>query len=357
MNGRRRGWAGILGWNAAGLLLVLMLCEAVFGGWFSADSFAFLNVPRNLSLRYDTAALFAGGTIRYSRDEYGFRGRRKPVSEIDILTLGGSTTDQIYIDDNATWQALLERRHAADGRDVDVVNAGIDGQSTYGHLRNFDAWFARVPGLHARYVLAYVGINDRFADAPLSFDETEDENLRRRLKRYVVNNSILVRGYRVLVGLIKVKRAGLDHGVRPAHTGDWQPFARLDAPIRLDSEMTARVEAYRDRLRRLAMRIRSFGAEPIFVSQHYGSYRIRGDTVLGAPTADGTAVLPGDYAEARAFADATMAVCRLVDATCIDLFAKLRFRDGDFYDFVHLTPQGTARLVDFLYAELKSQFE
>ena len=35
--------------------------------------------------------------VIYSRDKYGFRGRFKDFEKIDILTVGGSTTDVIFL--------------------------------------------------------------------------------------------------------------------------------------------------------------------------------------------------------------------------------------------------------------------
>jgi len=62
----------------------------------------------------------------------------------------GSTTDQRFIADGETWQDVLAAEYRSHGKTVSVVNAGIDGQSTYGHLKDFDWWFPHIPGLRAR---------------------------------------------------------------------------------------------------------------------------------------------------------------------------------------------------------------
>ena len=41
------------------------------------------------------------------------------------------------------------------GKDVYVVNAGVDGQSTVGHIKNFDWWFPNIPDLKVKYFLFY----------------------------------------------------------------------------------------------------------------------------------------------------------------------------------------------------------
>ena len=48
--------------------------------------------------------------IDYQRDEFGFRDRESKFSDIDILTIGGSTTDERFIKDGDTWSKKLENR-------------------------------------------------------------------------------------------------------------------------------------------------------------------------------------------------------------------------------------------------------
>ena len=78
--------------------------------------------------------------IVYKRDKYGLRGKYKSVENIDILTLGGSTTDQIYISENYTFQDVMRKEFENNGKIVNIANAGIDGHSTVGHIVFFDYW-------------------------------------------------------------------------------------------------------------------------------------------------------------------------------------------------------------------------
>ena len=48
--------------------------------------------------------------IIYSRDSFGFRDRHKSFDEIDILVVGGSTTDERYLNDEDTWTNLLQKK-------------------------------------------------------------------------------------------------------------------------------------------------------------------------------------------------------------------------------------------------------
>ena len=75
--------------------------------------------------------------VIYKRDEYGFRDRHKDFKDIDVLVLGGSTTDERWLKDEDTWtNQLQEKLKIYYKKDIDVVNSGIDGQSSFGHIWN-----------------------------------------------------------------------------------------------------------------------------------------------------------------------------------------------------------------------------
>jgi hypothetical protein len=64
---------------------------------------------------------------------------QRPVYENILHLLDHDSTGSYTL----TYQARLAERFRAAGREVSVVNAGVDGQTTYGHLRNFDVWLDR----------------------------------------------------------------------------------------------------------------------------------------------------------------------------------------------------------------------
>ena len=90
----------------------------------------------------------------------GISGKYDSVDNIDIITIGGSTTDQRYIADSLTFQRVLQKEFLNSGRNISIANAGIDGQSTIGHINNFYWWFPYINNLRADYFLFFIGIND-----------------------------------------------------------------------------------------------------------------------------------------------------------------------------------------------------
>lgn len=115
-----------------GLVLVIgfVAVELTFGAWLNPNKLNRLNLVKSQTFQYDVSALYGTATplIRYSRDRYGLRGDYDDnPARIELLTVGGSTTDQRFVSDGDTWQDVLQKQFAAAGTPVVVANAGVDG--------------------------------------------------------------------------------------------------------------------------------------------------------------------------------------------------------------------------------------
>ncbi|HYH16680.1 MAG TPA: hypothetical protein VD794_15725, partial [Flavisolibacter sp.] len=147
-------------YNLAILLVLLVIIELIFGGWVrSSNNLNNLGILRNIQRQHHLDGLYpdSTGIIHYTRDKYGFRGPSiyNTPEKIDILTIGGSTTDQRMLDDSKTWQVVLENNFKRMGQHYLIANAGIDGQSTSGHIKNFELWFPQVKSLKPKYFIFY----------------------------------------------------------------------------------------------------------------------------------------------------------------------------------------------------------
>lgn len=340
--------------NGLVLLAGLVVIEFVFGGWFNEGRLNLLNLLRNCTLKFDVAHLYddPNPTIRYTRDEYGLRGDFGTPDHIDMLTIGGSTTDQRYIRDGETWQDVLQRRCRQAGVNLEVANAGVDGQSTYGHIKDFEWWFPNIPGLRPSYVLFYVGLNDFYKEAGDSFDALaiDDNSIRTQVK----TKSILYHAARTARGAYQamvVKKIG--HRSVDFNTVDY-----TDRPLQTDySFMDERLAAYASRLRALADMTEGLGARPVFVSQPSRRYRVtatraEGDAIVDSY--DGHEFNGVDYYfMMRRLDSVTGRVAREKNGIFVDLAAHTGWEDSDFYDYEHMTPQGAKKVGDLLYESLK----
>lgn len=328
----------------------LIILELAFGSWFDPRPAIPVRVPRNVEIVFDATNYYpGGGRFVYRRDRYGLRGDYGSLSDIDVLAIGGSTTNELYVGEGQTWADVLAAEFRANGRAISVANAGVDGHSTVGHLRSFESWFPALPGLRPRYVLAYVGINDVHLELEENarYDSFLRDSAGERLRRYLRDNSALYEAYRVSIGLLRAKRTRLLHGSVDWGAAEWQEAQHPSELPDLKGRLAQLRDDFGNRLALLIDRIRDFGADAIIVTQHRATYRRSGDRLL----VSGSGV--GDYQVQTLFNARAMEVCRSRTAICIDLAAEIEFAIDDFQDYVHTTPQGSRRIGEFLHAKLK----
>ncbi|AVM75621.1 GDSL-type esterase/lipase family protein [Magnetospirillum gryphiswaldense] len=346
----------VLAWNVALLLLTLVAVELAFGRWFEAVSrpnLWQLSIYRDVDWKMSTAGKYPRAEpARYRRDHYGFRGDYGQPGDIRLLVLGGSTTDERFIAEGETWTDVFDRCLAEQGRPTAIANAAVAGQSSRGHIRNFDVWLNHVDGLRPERVLVYLGVNERLLEGRLSEDDVQAynesglplwlEKLRQKSALYALIN--------VIKGNLLAWRSGVHHlGEQTPQLGTERiDQAFVDAPrLTLDSAEirdgrtqlraanAADLNAYGQRLDVLIGKIRQMGAEPLLVTQNSGTYRLERGGVRG------------DLAEYVHMAEVnavTLEACRRHAVICLDLASLLEFGDGDFYDNVHTTPAGSRKV-------------
>ena len=357
---RLKSLARILAINLAILVAGVLVAEGVFGNWFARDPMTFLKIPRNGKWLFEVeypGSTPGENTNIYTRDQYGLRGQYRQPEDINLVTIGGSTTEQRYIDDDETWQEVLENGFRQSGREFEIVNAGHSGRTTYGHIHDLQVWLPLVPGLQPDYYLFYLGINDMFYDVGDEGNQIYRD--RDTWKDIVKTRSALYHLYRTTMGAYVAKKYNIAHAWIDYANAQW-----TDSPVRDDyiQVLGPRLSFYRE--------VKSQGATAIYVTQKRGDYRIRDGRAEGLVNTNASA--GQSFTDPRLgfldpstangldyqlildqFNQELMAFCREVEAICIDLAADLEFEPGDFYDHVHNTEQGAARIGNYLYDKLK----
>jgi lysophospholipase L1-like esterase len=332
----------------------LMIIELMLGAWLNPLNLNRLNLVKGRAITYDVSGLYEWESprITYFRDRYGLRGAYgNDPGRIQLLTVGGSTTDQRYVPDGWTWQDVLQAQFAAGGGALVVANAGVDGQSTFGHIRNFDWWFPYVPHLKPDYILYYVGINDFYiGDGPSVYDAL----VRRSLMATLKDNSVFWHVARTVGGAYEAAQV-----VKTSHRKvDFRNVVWTDKPVQDGyAFLASRLGGYADRLRLLIDRTRRFGARPIFVTQPSRRFRRTPDGIEGrADVIDyGGHRINGidQYHMMRQFDRVMDSVCRERNVPFLDIVADTDWTDEDFYDFNHMTPAGAAKLGRHLFVRLQ----
>lgn len=341
--------------NAALLLAGVLILELAFGDWLGSGPLDRLRVPRGVSWQLDVSALHDASppVIRYTRDAWGLRGDFGDPSRVNLLTVGGSTTDQRAIGDGDTWQDVLQRRGRAAGLDLRVANAGLDGHSTVGHLASFQRWLRAIPGLRPRFVLFYVGINDYYVEAQARYDDTVRvevpllEVMRRKSALWFVHDTL--RGARETRQRLRLTN----------HRVDFAAEALTREPLRADySFLAPRLDAYEARLRRLAHETRQWSARAIFVTQPTFRHRRTPEGVAGIAAEHDYGGLRLNGMDARnvmrAFDERMRTVAAAEGAVFVDLAWQHDWEAGDFYDHFHMTPAGARRVGERLFEALET---
>ena len=353
--------------NIALLMFCLLLLQLLFGDWLDNNPWFNRGVVisnKSFLTKLNNLYEFDGEYIKYSRDKHGLRGKYDSVNNINILTIGGSTTDQRYITDSLTFQRVLQKEFLKSGRNISIANAGIDGQSTIGHLNNFYWWFPYINGLRADYFLFFIGINDYhvlnlMTKNTLHSDLVNVKNShskKDKFKYYFYNNVI-----HQLLGIIDSfyysSKVGLTHGThKPVKTSN----RTIEKGKVLDYETLMKEDLidYEDRLFKLYDEVKKLGGKAIFVSQSRKIYKRNNKRIIGVPNFGyykDTEINGVDYFHImQLMHNSVKEVAKQTNAIFLDLDSELVFDyEKDFYDDMHTTPLGSEKIGKYLYEKLK----
>ena len=330
--------------NIIFLFLGLLLIEFIFGNWIFGPKFSSLIIKRNITKVWNPVHYQSDHTAMYKKDKYGFRGDYKSISHIKILTVGGSTTDERWIDENLTWSYLLQKKLESTYNNIKVANAGVDGQSTIGHLKNFEICFNQIPNLKPDYFIYYIGINDSILllkaldkyEHKTNYNEADlllNEELFERVSKYLKNNSVFYKIFKLTDGYFLAKKYGVIH-----FTNTWEISKKLD-PIEINQEDKIAVKFlidYKRRLKKISQESNKYNSKTILVTQK----------------------LYKDHPLSNALNlvnNATKIFCIEDHVTCLPLDEKINFDfENEFYDLLHTRPSGNERIAEFISSELKN---
>lgn len=337
----------------------IIILELMFGWWIRPftpwDQVDRINVVRSRVLEFEISRLYesSSATAKYTRDAYGLRSSCKTGSLFDVVTIGGSTTDQRYISDDKTWQEVL-RREVLRRTKINkfcIANAGVDGHSSIGNLFAVEKWLPLIPDFNPKIYILYMGINDAgWRDSPWNGVDEVDETswrsksaffqLARNLKAVLMNKLAVTRN-------TYAKHSKIDFN--SVSYSEESPHANYVA-VR-----DKNTQEFEGNLNEILGIIHTRGAKAICVSQpHRYAKEIDGRRygVRNAFEYNGIKMNGLDYDYSIVAINQSMErLCRESGNKYLDLYSS-EFQDSDFYDFVHMTTQGVEkvgeRIADFL---------
>ena len=288
----------------------------------------------------------------HTKNSLGFRGPDPPkdfAAHLTILTIGSSTTESLFLSDGKTWTDEMARRIAEKIPGVWVNNAGLDGQSTYGHLillREF------VDDLHPRVAVFLIGGNDIGLGAGNPYDTSLEppRSALRRVTSFLTDHSELAGLAQNLVRFSRTRREGFGHGQI-----DLKTVQRLEHDEALTRTTLATyskpLPAFATRVAAIVDECRHHGIEPVLVTQPM----LNGDAIDPATGVDLSLVQVRGAANGRLwwqvqelYNDVTRRVARERGVVLVDAARQMPKDSRLFYDFMHFTNEGARVLGDIV---------
>jgi lysophospholipase L1-like esterase len=242
-------------------------------------------------------------------NSFGMRGDVPPdEGRYRLLTIGGSTTICVYLDDAKAWPYLLQQRlrDALGPESVWVGNVGRPGHSTAEHVLQVDKLLQQPPEVDALVLL--IGINDLLMSlsnttgAPARVDPDPRAMLRRAFSVFPDWDEDSPWYLRNAVGrLIRLR--------------GWHPMPFQKEGIYAMDEKGG----------------------PNFFHLKPGAKYYSAEALAGAM---------------KTYNDALLEVCREREAECVDMASEFPRNTTVFYDDAHFTEAGSAMLAQRLAAYL-----
>lgn len=143
-------------WFASFLVL-----QALLTPWLRGD---FITLPQQMNTTIDVRAAdlpgMPPGLRHVTTDERGFRVNPRVDYQtkrgLRIYAIGGSTTEDILLDDESTWTHRVQEGIAKLGKSAEIVNTGVSGVRAANHLATLKV----VARLEPDLVIFLIGAND-----------------------------------------------------------------------------------------------------------------------------------------------------------------------------------------------------
>lgn len=153
---RRASWRAWGLWGGLFLVAQTVMTPLLRGDYQALPP----NMKTTVQMLTDGVPGMPRGTRQVTTDENGWRVQpridyaRKQGTR--VFAIGGSTTEDILLDDRSTWTHLLQQRLAASSPGLHVVNTGVSGLRAANHVATLE----RVAGLQPDLVVVLLGGND-----------------------------------------------------------------------------------------------------------------------------------------------------------------------------------------------------
>ncbi|OGF64834.1 MAG: hypothetical protein A2Y62_17395 [Candidatus Fischerbacteria bacterium RBG_13_37_8] len=345
-----------------GLLFALILAEIIlriynpFEFRVKADT---LVLPENRHYLFKNTGINGlDPVITHTKNSLGFRGKEPPRNFNDyftMITVGGSTTECLYLSDGKTWTDVLGKKLEPHFKKFWINNAGFDGQSTYGHLILMNEYLAK---LKPNIVLFLVGQNDIGRADLLPYDK----RMKKKEIKYYSSPKLsvwLAKHSELASLLLNIKRSRavikeLAHQQIEPDKVTYLTIAESQIQQILDEHAKTYIQPYQARLEELIRSAKTNNIVPVFITQSalYG-YGIDEATKINLATVKiGDANGQLQWELLQLYNTATKEVAKKNNILVIDLAEKMPKSSHYYYDYIHYTNEGAKKVAEIIYEEV-----
>lgn len=285
--------------------------------------------------------------IIHTKNSLGFRGPEPPQNfkdYITIITVGGSTTECFYLSDSCDWPSVMSSELSKNIKNIWVNNAGLDGNSTYGHIILLNDYLTN---LKPKYIFFLIGCNDIEA---YSSNDFERSFWRGKSLRNIVYESEVISLLNNLYRSFLAKRRMMNTGYINLEKGDsLVTISKLERYSLLEYQRPF-MNSFEERLKKIINLCRTNKIEPIFITQPilfgFGIDSLSGKDLGKYKLAEN---LNGNlyWSVIEGYNNVTRIIGKENQVKVIDLSNLMPKNSLYYYDIVHFTNEG-AKLVGSL---------
>jgi hypothetical protein len=318
----------------------------------------YLTLPPNAAYQIDVrgeALPGISGVQTVSTDSQGFRTTKdvnyeeKPEGTYRIFAIGGSTTEQILLDDRSTWTHLLQERldEATNIENVEVINTGVSGTRARQHLATLN----RVTGWDPDMVVFLVGINDWNRGIWDELGAPQQNNPGQADSAFRFSDSLMGLSLGVVNALFVEEPAP---SVRPEY-GEYysEQNNSLTRPVQRTFRPATVSDSYREVLEAIVARCEQSDITCMFVTQPSAYSLVAGDEIkrflwMTPPNTDYTLDLPSLVHVAATYNGFLMDLADSSNMAQCDLAANIEPTLDVFYDDCHFNTNGARQVAGIL---------
>ena len=332
-----------ISYNLLFFFIFIVLVEIFFGYWFKKENFG-IYMRKERKINWQTTSKFNEKEYNffYKRNYWGFRGEEFDPKNVKIIFEGGSTGNQRYTPEELTIVGLINKEFNSAKYDIKIFNASTDGKSVNGYINDFNFWFPKIPDLNIKYVIFFIGINDRFIyNLEESFwDNKISKKKIDQIKDYIKNNSFFVDKFKFLKNKYFPTNTLAYNFNNNLLYNNFSYINYQKAIImhkNLNKDDLNFINQFKSKLRKIKLEIDKNQIKPIFITQlKYDGLKEKKLFLINN--------------EVKKFA-------RRNDYFYIPIDELINMQINDYYDEIHTTPQGSARIAKAIYPLLLDFFK